>query len=185
VTVARAQISITFPARFILVGAMNPCPCGYFMDEKKLCRCSPGQIRKYLNKISGPLLDRFDIQIEVINQGFVDLVKRDGEEESSSQIRERIQAARDIQTRRFKGKNIFCNAQMLDRDLTDCIDISNSAISKLKFAIEKLKFSTRSYTRILKLARTIADLDGASRIEIEHISEAIQYRCLDKETWFH
>lgn len=184
VTIARAAQTVTFPSQFMLVAAMNPCPCGYFGDKQNECRCTPLQIQRYHNKISGPLLDRIDIHLEVPSVRYQDLANA-ARGESSAVIRERIMAARQIQQQRFKSKRgVHCNADMRPRQLQEEIRMEDDAQQILKMAITELNFSARAYDRILKVARTIADLDnGAETIRSEHISEAIQYRTLDRQMW--
>ena len=183
VTVSRALLSLTFPARFMLASAMNPCPCGYYTDTSHDCTCSPGQISKYMSKISGPLLDRIDIHIEVPSLKYQELSeKRLGE--PSGVIRERVKRAREIQLERYKNrKRIFCNAHLQPKDIRKYCEIDESSEELLRTAITRFGLSARAYDRILKVARTIADLEEKERIESEHISEAIQYRSLDREYW--
>ncbi|HMO51109.1 MAG TPA: YifB family Mg chelatase-like AAA ATPase [Kiritimatiellia bacterium] len=181
VTISRAAASLTFPCRFMLVGAMNPCPCGYYGDTKKDCRCSPQQIHRYRSKISGPLLDRMDIQVEVPSVSYQDLASL-GKGEPSSVIRERVVAARKIQQERFKGlKMVACNAQMRSKEIQKYCGLAEGPQALLKMAITELNFSARAYDRILKVARTIADLAASETIDESHISEAIQYRSLDRQ----
>jgi magnesium chelatase family protein len=182
-TISRAAIRVTFPCRFMLVAAMNPCPCGFFGDPKRECRCSPLQIQKYRNRISGPLLDRIDIHVEVPAVRYQDLsaVERG---ESSEKIRERVIQGRKIQQERFKGSSkVPCNAAMRAKDLQKYCRIEDDAQNLLKMAINELHFSARAYDRILKVARTIADLEEAETIKTSHVSEAIQYRSLDRQYW--
>jgi len=181
VTISRAAASLTFPCRFMLVAAMNPCPCGYFGDTKRECRCSPPQIQRYRSKISGPLLDRMDIQIEVPAVGYQDLASLE-KGEPSSEIRRRVVAARLIQHERFKGvKGITCNAQMRSKEIQKYCRAVPGAQEMLKMAMTELNFSARAYDRILKVARTVADLAASESITEDHISEAIQYRSLDRQ----
>jgi len=182
VTISRAAASLTFPCRFMLVAAMNPCPCGYHGDRKRECRCTPLQIRNYRNKISGPLLDRIDIHIEVPSVGYHELSGLSSGEPSAT-IRERVISARKIQKERFHGRKIHCNAGMHSKDMTKFCHLKDDAQSILKMAIGELHFSARAYDRILKVSRTIADLAASDQIESEHISEAIQYRTLDRQFW--
>lgn len=179
VTISRASSTITYPASFMLVAAMNPCPCGYFSDPKHECRCSFHQIRRYRSKISGPLLDRIDIHVEVPAVPYKDLI---GESlaESSEQIGKRIEVARKIQSNRFARTKIYCNAQMSSRHIKKHCQIDEASSSLLEAAIDKLGLSARAYNRILKIARTIADLNGERNIQVDHISEAVQYRNLDR-----
>ena len=181
VTIARAAASVTFPCQFMLVAAMNPCPCGYYGDTKKDCRCSPNTIARYRSKISGPLLDRMDIQIEVPSVSYQDLSSL-GKGESSEVIRHRVVAARQIQQERFKHlRAVKCNAQMRSKEIQKYCQLEEGPQALLKMAINELNFSARAYDRILKVARTIADLAASGPITEEHISEAIQYRSLDRQ----
>lgn len=182
VTISRANQTITFPASFMMIASMNPCPCGFASDPVKECTCSQGQIKRYLMKISGPLMDRIDIHIEVPRLKYDDLSSyRPGE--PSSDIRKRVEAARMRQLNRFKGKKIFCNSDMNSRMLKEYCKISDDSKSLMKAAIERLGLSARAHDRILKLARTIADIDGVDEITTGHIAEAIQYRSLDRTGW--
>jgi magnesium chelatase family protein len=183
VTISRAKFSVNYPAGFMLVSSMNPCPCGYYNHPDKECVCMPGTVQKYINRISGPLLDRIDIHIEVTPVSFSELTKRSRAEKSTA-IRERVMQARDLQLRRYeKFEGIHCNAQMNSGLLRNICRIDESGTALLKTAMEKLGLSARAYDRILKVARTIADLDGAGEIESTHLAEAIQYRSLDRENW--
>ncbi|MDX9703774.1 MAG: YifB family Mg chelatase-like AAA ATPase [Candidatus Auribacterota bacterium] len=179
VTISRAAGSVNFPARFMLIAATNPCPCGHANDPKKECRCSSNQIEKYMAKISGPLLDRIDIHLEVAPVEYRDLLGKQ-QEETSASIRERVVHARRLQNARFKGKKIFCNAQMASAAIRQHCTISQESEQLLKKAMEHLGLSARAYHRILKVARTIADLADSHSIETPHILEAIQYRSLDR-----
>lgn len=180
VTIARAAVSLTYPANFMLVGAMNPCPCGYLGDPKKNCQCSPLEVQRYRNKISGPLMDRIDIHIEVPSVNFKEL-SGDRMGEPSIDIKKRIDKARTIQIDRFKGRTkTFSNSDMTTKEIKDNCQIGESSKQLLEATTEKLGLSARAYTRVLKVARTIADLEGAARIEDSHISEALQYRTLDR-----
>lgn len=183
VTISRALVSITYPSNFMLAAAMNPCPCGYYGDPNHTCTCTPLQIQKYMSKISGPLLDRIDIQIEVPAVKYKEL---SGEPtgEPSKAIRERVNRARRVQWDRFKGrKNLFCNADMDTKEIRRYCKIDSDSDELLRMAITKFGLSARAYDRILKVARTIADLTGTEGIMPEHISEAIQYRSLDRNLW--
>lgn len=185
VTISRAKFSVEYPASFMLVAAMNPCPCGYYNHPEKDCVCAPGIVQKYLNKISGPLLDRIDIHIEVTPVAFSELSAARSSE-PSEKIRERVIKARQIQSERFEKKQgIYCNAQMNEKLLRAICKIDEAGQSILKNAMEKLGLSARAYTRILKVARTIADLDPecSGEIQTHHLAEAIQYRSLDREGW--
>jgi magnesium chelatase family protein len=166
----------------MLIAAMNPCPCGYYNHPEKECTCPPGAVQKYLNKISGPLLDRIDLHVEVTPVSFNELSsKTDGE--TSAEIRERVIKARNIQTERYKNLGIHSNAQMTSKMMQEFCAISNAGAMLLKRAIEKLNLSARAYDRILKVSRTIADLAGSPDIRPEFLAEAIQYRSLDREGW--
>ncbi|MGC6434411.1 MAG: YifB family Mg chelatase-like AAA ATPase [Crocinitomicaceae bacterium] len=183
VTISRAKFSIDFPAGFMLVAAMNPCPCGYYNHPEKECLCGSGNVQKYLNKISGPLLDRIDLHVEVTPVNYNELTSKE-ESENSKSIRERVIQARLIQEKRFESnKGIHCNAQMNSKSIQTNCNLEGQSIEILKNAMDKLGLSARAYDRILKVARTIADLDNAQNIESQHISEAIQFRNLDKDGW--
>ena len=179
VTISRAATSIAYPSRFMLVAAMNPCPCGFFGDPHKECSCSPIQIQKYRTKISGPLLDRIDIHIEVPTVRYRELSSETGGE-ASSNIRERVNHARDIQKRRFHGGRIHSNAQMTPRYVKKFSKPDESGIKLLETAVDRLGLSARAYDRILKVARTIADLEESEEVRSPHIAEGIQYRTLDR-----
>ncbi len=183
VTISRARISVDFPASFMLVAAMNPCPCGYYNHPEQECVCSPGIVQKYLNKISGPLMDRIDLHVEVVPVPFKDLAdRRNGE--ISQLIRQRVIKARQIQEARFKiNPQVHNNAQMSSKMLQTYCDIDETGRTLLKNAMERLSLSARAYDRILKVSRTIADLEESENIRTEHLAEAIQYRSLDRETW--
>ncbi len=183
VNISRARFSIDYPASFMLVASMNPCPCGYFNHPSKECVCSPGIVQKYLNKISGPLLDRIDLHVEVTPVGF-DEMSSERKEEKSADIRKRVVVARDIQTERFRETDgVYNNAQMQTRHLRQVCSIEKEGQDLLRHAIDKLNLSARAYDRILKVARTIADLEQSEKIETGHLAEAIQYRSLDREGW--
>ncbi|MEW6507487.1 MAG: YifB family Mg chelatase-like AAA ATPase [Bacteroidota bacterium] len=185
VTISRSKMSVEFPANFMLAAAMNPCPCGYFTDTTKECTCNTAQIQKYMSRISGPLLDRIDIHIEVPAVKFKDLTSSTVGEKSE-EIRKRVVKAREIQQHRFTSlKNIFCNADMGTKELKKFCVIDSSSEDLLKMAMTRLGLSARAYDRILKVSRTIADLEGSENILPNHISEAIQYRSLDRELWGH
>src|SRR6476469_9155843 len=183
VTISRAKIAVDFPASFMLVASMNPCPCGFYNHPEKECTCPAGSVQKYLNKISGPLLDRIDLHVEVTPVDFSELSSsRKGE--TSAHIRERVIRARDLQTERFNGQHgIYCNAQMSSKLLKEVCVINQAGQSLLKSAMEKLNLSARAFDRILKVSRTIADLAASDDIKVEHLAEAIQYRSLDREGW--
>ncbi|TBR19424.1 MAG: ATP-binding protein [Chitinophagaceae bacterium] len=183
VTISRAKIALDFPASFMLVASMNPCPCGYFNHPEKACTCPPGAVQKYLNKISGPLLDRIDLHVEVTPVAFQELSSF-RISESSSVIRERVVRAREIQSVRYKNyPGIYCNAQISSKMLKEVCVIDTVGQNLLKTAMEKLNLSARAYDRILKVSRTIADLSESETIKPEHLAEAIQYRSLDREGW--
>ena len=179
VTIARAATTITYPSSFMLVAAMNPCPCGYYSDQKHTCRCSLYQIQRYRSKISGPLLDRIDIHIEVPAVPYQEL-KGIVQSESSRDMRQRVSSAREKQSRRFSKSRIHCNAHMSNRHIRKYCSIGHSANTLLEKAIDRLGLSARAYTRILKIARTIADIEGKPDIQLPHVAEAIQYRSLDR-----
>ena len=184
VTISRAALSLTYPAQFMLAAAMNPCPCGYATDPTHECSCTPQQIQKYLSRISGPLLDRIDIHIEVPTVKYSELSST-AVGESSEAIRQRVERSREIQLRRFKGtKNIFCNARMESKDIRQYCRIDQQGEELLKMAITKLGLSARAYDRILKVARTIADLENSPDIKPQYVSEAIQYRSLDRMAFY-
>ena len=179
ITVTRAEGSVRYPADFQLIGATNPCPCGYRGDPDKLCTCTASQVKRYMDRLGGPLLDRMDIQLEVNRVAFAEL-HNDAEEECSAVIRARVVAARERQLARYAGRNIFTNAG-LDRDcLDDFCPLDQACTAVLGKVFERLKLSARAHDRILKVARTIADLAGAEQIAVEHILEAVQYRSLDR-----
>ena len=183
VTISRAKFTVDYPASFMLVTSMNPCPCGYYNHPDKACLCAPGMVQKYLNKISGPLLDRIDLHVEVTPVNFDELTKKE-KGESSQQIRERVIKARDVQENRFEeNKKIHANSQMNTKQIQNHCKLDEQSQNLLKTAMEKLDLSARAYDRILKVARTIADLDNAESISSAHIAEAIQYRSLDREGW--
>jgi len=181
ITVSRAAGTIDYPAAFILVASMNPCPCGNYGSRELECSCSPSQIHRYLKRISGPLLDRIDLKIDVDRVAFVDL-KSDALEEPSSEVKKRVDAARKIQLERFKGDKIYCNAKMSTRHIKKFCLIDDEAQALIETAFEKFHMSARGYNRILKVARTIADLAGSENIELEHIAEALSYRSIEKVT---
>jgi magnesium chelatase family protein len=183
VTISRARFSVEYPASFMLVAAMNPCPCGYYNHPQVECKCGLGFVQKYLNRISGPLFDRIDIQIEVVPVPFREL-NDTRQSETSNSIRERVAQARRQQEKRFSGLHgIYCNAQMSSRVLRRFCSLDESSNLLLRNAMEKLGLSARAFDRILKVSRTVADLGGAPDIRPEHLAEAIQYRSLDRETW--
>lgn len=183
VTISRAKVAIDFPASFMLISAMNPCPCGFYNHPEKECTCAPGAVHKYLNKISGPLLDRIDLHVEVTPVPFNDLnTQKNGE--PSDAIRTRVIQARDIQTERYKNNaGTYCNAQISSKQLKEVCVLNTTAQTLLKTAMNKLNLSARAYDRILKVSRTIADLAASEAILPEHVAEAITYRNLDREGW--
>lgn len=183
INVSRAKYSISYPCNFMFVAAMNPCPCGYYNHPTKACVCTPGQITRYLNKISGPLLDRIDLQIEIAPLSFEELSKA-APGETSAQIRERVMRARQLQVERYKEHpGIHCNAQMTEKMLAQYCVLDEPTKEVLRQAMVRLNLSARAYSRILKVARTIADLDGKANIELSHIAEAVGYRNLDRSSW--
>ena len=183
ITVSRAKYSLDYPASFMLVASMNPCPCGYYNHPTRPCVCSPGQVQRYLNKISGPLLDRIDIQCEIIPVPFEKMSER-SPGESSAAIRERVIRARQLQVERFaQTPGVYCNAQMTSRQLQQYAQPDAAGLQLLKNAMLRLNLSARAYDRILKVARTIADLEGSASVLPAHLAEAISYRNLDRENW--
>jgi magnesium chelatase family protein len=183
VTISRAKVAVDFPASFMLIASMNPCPCGYYNHPERECTCPPGTVQKYLNKISGPLLDRIDLHVEVTPVAFSELSTIKPQENSSS-IRERVIKAREIQAERYKSHpGIYCNAQISSKMLKEICMINTACQNLLKAAMEKLNLSARAYDRILKVSRTVADLSQSEDIKVEHLAEAIQYRSLDREGW--
>lgn len=186
VTISRAKFTIDFPSSFMLVAAMNPCPCGYHNHPERDCSCGESVVQRYLNKVSGPLMDRIDLHVEVTPVSY-DELRAESIEEKSSSIRERVVAARLIQHERFTVNNrktaTNCNAEMSTKEVRKHCYLDEKCAAILKNAMDKLGFSARAYDRILKVARTIADLDSAEKIQPQHIAEAVQYRSLDKESW--
>ncbi len=183
ISISRARFAVDFPANFMLIASMNPCPCGYYNHPDKECVCPPGAVQRYLNKISGPLLDRIDLHVEVTPVSFEKIANQQRTETSES-IRERVVKAREIQTSRFENQeNIFSNAMMPSPMVNEICIISEAGKNLLKIAMERLGLSARAYDRILKVSRTIADLAGSEDIKTEHLAEAIQYRSLDRENW--
>jgi len=189
ISIARAKYSVEYPCSFMLVASMNPCPCGYYGDPTHHCVCTPGQIQRYMNKISGPLLDRIDIHCEIQAVPFKQLSEMQPGEPSAT-IRERVIKARNIQTERFSNLpkqggvgRVYCNAQMSERMLHDFAEPDAESLDMLRMAMERLKLSARAYSRILKVARTIADLAGSEKVQSVHIAEAIGYRNLDRSDW--
>ena len=184
VTISRARGTVTYPCSIILVAAMNPCPCGYFGDEKRTCICSQRAVSNYLSKISGPLLDRIDMHVDVPAVSFYDL-NSDDEEEKSEYIKQRVETARKIQTERYKNQRFNCNAKITPEALHKICDLSCNAEKLLEKAFHKMDLSARAYDKILKISRTIADLDSSECVEVNHVAEALQYRSLDKKYWRH
>ena len=183
ISVSRAKYSIDYPAGFMLVASMNPCPCGYYNHPTKRCTCPPGAVQKYLNRISGPLLDRIDLQVEILPVPFDELASMPAGEPSAA-IRARVVKARAVQERRFAGeKHVHCNAQMNSRLMTQHCALGPEAMSVLRTAMTRYDMSARAYDRILKVARTIADLEGSAEIQPHHMSEAVSYRNLDRSSW--
>jgi magnesium chelatase family protein len=183
VTISRAKVSIDYPANFMLVASMNPCPCGYYNHPEKECVCGPGIVQRYLSKISGPLLDRIDLHVEVVPVSF-DEMTGNRKAETSAEIRERVVRAREKQSERFTSREeIYCNAMMPSNMVKEVCQINDAGRTLLKTAMERLGLSARAYDRILKVSRTIADLAGTEEIKTEHLAEAIQYRSLDREGW--
>ncbi len=184
VTISRAKTTIDYPASFMLLAAMNPCPCGYYNHPEKDCVCGAGIVKKYLNKISGPLLDRIDLHVEVTPVKTEELLSFERSSETSDIVAARVAKAREIQNKRFEGSNgVYCNAQMSGRQVQEICQIGQAGANLLKTAMTKLQLSARAYDRILKVSRTIADLAGSENILIEHLAEAILYRSLDRENW--
>ena len=182
VTISRAAITLTFPARFMLVAAMNPCPCGYFSDESKPCTCTYASMQRYRKRISGPLLDRIDIHVEVPRLKRDELMTPPSGEPSRT-IRGRVTRARETQRERFRAKKIFCNAEMESRHIREYCKLGDEAKALLASAMDSLGLSARAYDRILRVSRTIADLEGTAEIAVPHVAEAIQYRTLDRRLW--
>ena len=183
ITISRAKYTVDYPCSFMFVASMNPCPCGYYGDPTHHCTCTPGQISRYLSKISGPMLDRLDIHVEVPVVPFKQLSQM-ASGESSEKIRERVIRARKIQEERYKGtKGVYCNAQMTERMIHQFAEPDEQSLDMLRIAMERLSLSARAYNRILKVARTIADLEGSEKVLSHHIAEAIGYRSLDRGDW--
>ncbi|WP_373549591.1 YifB family Mg chelatase-like AAA ATPase [Haliscomenobacter sp.] len=183
VTISRAKSSVDYPSSFMLVSSMNPCPCGYYNHPDKECVCGPGVVKRYLTKISGPLLDRIDLHVEVTPVSYDELASDERPTETSKDIAARVVAAREFQAHRFTGMNIYSNAQMPGRMVQEVCKIDPAGQILVKKAMEKLQLSARAYDRILKVARTAADLAGSEKILIEHLAEAIHFRSLDRESW--
>lgn len=183
IIISRAKVALEFPASFMLIASMNPCPCGFYNHPEKECTCPPGAVQKYLNKISGPLLDRIDLHVEVTPVAFSELSSVHKSEKSEA-IRERVIKAMERQSERYKDNpGVYCNAQMSSKMLKEICVITQAGSNLLKVAMERLNLSARAYDRILKVSRTIADLAGTDDIKVEHLAEAIQYRSLDREGW--
>jgi magnesium chelatase family protein len=180
VVIARAQHSVAYPARIMLVASMNPCPCGYYGDTRRACRCTPRQIAQYRARISGPLLDRIDIHLDVPSIPYRELSGK-GQGTSSADMTKAVRAARAIEARRFEGRKVYANAQMNTRDVKKYAALDEPSEALLRHAMDELTLSARAYHKILKVARTIADLAGAAEIRQADILEAIQYRSLDRE----
>ncbi len=183
VTISRSKMCVDYPSSFMFIAAMNPCPCGYYNHPDTDCTCQEGTVQRYLNKISGPLMDRIDLHVEVIPVAFKELSeKRKGEK--SHFIRERVIQAREIQKERFKeNKGIYCNAQMTSKLVARHCKLNQECMDIFKMAMEKLGLSARAYDRIQKVSRTIADLDNCQDIKTEHLAEAIIFRSLDRDSW--
>ncbi len=182
ITISRVASTLTYPSKMMLISSMNPCPCGYYGSEDKKCSCTQDQISKYMNKISGPLLDRIDIHIEVKSVKFDELSSNESEE-SSEIIKERVNKAREIQIERYKEDGIFSNSELTPELIKKYCPLDDEGKTLLKNAFETLGFSARAHDRVLKLARTIADLEGSQNIKRNHIAEAILYRNLDRKYW--
>ncbi len=182
ITISRLNMAISYPCNFVFVASMNPCACGYYGSKDRECCCKPEQIKKYINKISGPLLDRIDLHIEVESVEYKKLESKE-KIESSQDIRKRVNNARNIQLNRYKEYSIFSNSELTPALIQKYCELDNSSKSILESAFEKLGLSARAYGRILKVARTIADLENSENIKVNHLAEAIQYRSLDRKYW--
>ena len=183
VAISRLNSSVTYPCNFMFIASMNPCPCGYYGSLEKSCTCNNFQIKKYINKISGPVLDRIDIHIEVQGVKYSKLENDHVDIESSATIRKRVNKARNLQLERYKNFKIYSNSELTPKLMSQYCNLNSSCKKILESAFERLGLSARAYSRILKVARTIADLDDSLNIEVPHISEAIQYRSLDRKYW--
>jgi len=183
ITVSRIKYTVDYPAGFMLIASMNPCPCGYYNHPTHACACTSGQVQKYLNKISGPLLDRIDIQVEIVPVPF-EKISDTHTAEPSSEIRKRVVRAREIQEKRYNDiPGIYCNAQITPKMMQKYATLDDACLKLLRTAMTRNNLSARAYDRILKVSRTIADLDGKENIEMQHLAEAINYRNLDRENW--
>lgn len=183
ICISRSKFTTEYPASFMLVASMNPCPCGYYNHPEKECSCSPAVVQRYMNKISGPLLDRIDIHIEIVPVAF-EKISDTKLSEASNLIRERVIKAREMQSERFRDEEgVYCNAQMSNKLLQKYASPDQAGLALLKTAMDRLNLSARAYDRILKVARTIADIDGSDKVLSKHLAEAINYRNLDRETW--
>lgn len=182
VSISRLNATITYPCEFMLIASMNPCPCGYYGSKEKKCCCRPEQIKKYVNRISGPLLDRIDIHIEVNQIKYHQLESKE-KTETSKEIRNRVNQARKMQLERYQEYHIFSNSQLTPQLIEKFCELNMKSKQMLEIAFDKLGLSARAYNRILKVARTIADLDGCEKIQEKHLAEAIQYRSLDRKYW--
>jgi magnesium chelatase family protein len=184
VTISRAKVSVEYPASFMLVASMNPCPCGFHNHPDKECVCGPGVVKRYVSRISGPLLDRIDLHVEVTPVSYAELSSTERPKVCSAEIRERVLQARDIQIKRFEGRSdVYCNAHMTSKMVREVCALTDAGIALLRTAMERLQLSARAYDRILKVARTAADLSGSQDIRIEDLAEAIHYRSLDRDGW--
>ncbi len=183
ICISRARFTLEYPANFMLIASMNPCPCGYYNHPEKDCSCQNGHVKKYMNKISGPLLDRIDLHVEVVPVSF-EKISALPESEKSSIVRDRVILARQKQQLRYeKFPGVFCNAQMTPKMVRQMINLDQDSLSILRKAMEKLGLSARAYDRILKVSRTIADLDGFENVNVQHVAEAVNYRTLDRDMW--
>jgi magnesium chelatase family protein len=182
ISIVRAKYAVDYPSNFTLVASMNPCPCGYYNHPTKECTCSHGAVKRYLGRISGPLMDRIDLHVEVTPVSSEEL-SSSVQEESSREVRERVKRAREVQARRFEGTEIYTNTMMTSSMLRRFCPLDETSRRLLDMAMERLQLSARAYDRIIKVARTIADLSGAENISAEHITEAITYRSLDRDNW--
>lgn len=182
IAISRLNTNVTYPCKFMLIASMNPCPCGYYGSQEKECSCKAEQIKRYINKVSGPLLDRIDIHIEV-NQVKYNQLEEKGRTEGSNEIKKRVNKARKMQVERYKEHNIFSNSELTPKLIENFCSLTPNCKRILETAFEKLSLSARAYSKILKVARTIADLEQSSQIKEEHLAEAIQYRSLDRKYW--